>query len=78
MEGLPILILIAIGLVSGLVMSLVGASAVMVIVPCLNIILGHEMHIAIGVSLLVDVLASLAVGYTYWKHGNVELSQSLG
>jgi uncharacterized membrane protein YfcA len=77
MEGFLILILLAVGLASGLVMSLVGASAVMVIVPSLNILLGYGMHTAIGVSLLVDVLASLAVGYTYWKHGNVELSQGL-
>lgn len=77
MDSLLLLILVALGLISGLVMSLVGASAVMIIVPSLNIVLGYGMHTAIGVSLLVDVLASLAVGYTYWRHGNVELRQSL-
>jgi uncharacterized membrane protein YfcA len=65
------------GLASGLVMSLVGASAVMVIVPGLNLILSYSMHTAIGISLLVDVLASLAVGYAYWRHGNVDLRHSL-
>lgn len=77
MDGFLLLILVALGLASGLVMSLVGASAVMVIVPGLNIVLGYGIHTAIGVSLLVDVLASFAVGYTYWRHGNVELSQGL-
>ncbi len=50
------------GLASGLVMSLIGASAVMVIVPGLTIVLNYAMHKAIGVSLLVDVIASIAVG----------------
>lgn len=75
MEGLTILVMVAVGLTSGLLMSLVGASAVMIIVPGLTIALGFGMHMAIGVSLLVDVLASLAVGYAYWRYGNVEFSQ---
>lgn len=72
-----LLILVAVGLVSGLVMSLIGASAVMMIVPSLNLFLGYGMHTAIGVSLLVDVLASIAVGYAYWRHDNVELGQGM-
>jgi uncharacterized membrane protein YfcA len=74
---MQLLLMVAVGLLSGLVMSLVGASAVMVIVPALNLALGYGMHAAIGVSLLVDVIASLAVGYAYWRHGNVHLSQGL-
>jgi uncharacterized membrane protein YfcA len=58
-------------------MSLVGASAVMVIVPGLNLVLNYGIHTAIGISLLVDVLASFAVGYAYWKNGNVDLSHGL-
>jgi len=70
---LQLLLLVAVGLLSGLVMSLVGASAVMVIVPSLSLLFGYAMHLAIGVSLLVDVIASLVVGYAYWRHGNVDL-----
>ena len=78
MDGLILLLFqLVLGLASGLVMSLVGASAVMVIVPGLNIVLNYRIHTAIGVSLLVDVLASLAVGYAYWRNGNVELRQGL-
>lgn len=77
MDALLLLTLGAVGLASGLVMSLVGASAVMVIVPGLNVLLGYRIHTAIGVSLLVDVLASIAVGYMYWRRGNVDLSQGL-
>ena len=72
-----LLLMVAVGLMSGLVMSLVGASAVMVIVPSLSLAFGFGMHVAIGVSLLVDVIASLAVGYSYWRHGNVDLRQGL-
>lgn len=73
MDAASLIIILALGLASGLVMSFVGASAVMVVVPGLSIILGYGMHLSIGVSLLVDVLASLAIGYEYWRHGNVDL-----
>ncbi|MFQ6054163.1 MAG: sulfite exporter TauE/SafE family protein [Candidatus Bathyarchaeia archaeon] len=72
-----LLLMVAVGLLSGLVMSFVGASAVMVIVPSLNLAFGYGMHVAIGVSLLVDVIASLIVGAAYWRHGNVDLGQGL-
>jgi uncharacterized membrane protein YfcA len=77
MDALLLLTLGVVGLASGLVMSLVGASAVMVIVPGLNVLLGYGIHTAIGVSLLVDVIASIAVGYAYWRNGNVDLSQGI-
>ncbi len=77
MSGAFILTLVAIGLTSGIVMSLIGASAVMIIVPSLTMLLGYQMHMAIAVSLLVDVLASLAVGFSYWRHGNVDLFQGI-
>ena len=76
MDGvLALFYLGVLGLASGLMMSLVGSSAVMVIVPGLTIVLDYAMHKAIGVSLLVDVIASIAVGYAYWRHGNVDLRQ---
>lgn len=71
------LLMATLGLLAGLVMSLVGGSAVMVVVPVLNLAFGYGIHSAIGVSLLVDVIASLAVGYAYWRHGNVDLSHGL-
>jgi len=72
-----LLLMVTLGLLSGAVMSLIGASAVMVVVPSLSLALGYGMHVAIGVSLLVDVIASLAVGYAYWRHGNVDLRHGL-
>ena len=68
-----LLSLILIGVVAGLVTSLVGASGVMIIVPALNLLQGFPIHTSIGTSLLVDVIASLAVAYGYSRHGNVDL-----
>jgi uncharacterized membrane protein YfcA len=69
--------MIALGLMAGIVMSLIGASAVMLIVPFLNLFMKFSIHTAIGVSLLVDVISSIFVGYTYFRHGNVLLNQGL-
>jgi len=77
MDASSLIVILALGLASGLVMSLVGSSAVMVVVPGLSIILGYGMHMAIGISLLADVLASLAISYEYWRHGNVDLRHGL-
>ena len=76
MDGQLLVLQMAIGLASGVIMSLVGASAVMVIVPSLTLLLGYSMHVAIGVSLMVDVLASTVIGYSYWRHGNVDIGNS--
>lgn len=70
------LLLAVVGLLSGVIMSFIGASAVMIVVPSLSLI-GFTMHVSLGVSLLVDVLASIAVGYIYWKHRNIDLSGGL-
>ena len=68
-----LLSLVLIGLVGGLITSLVGASGVMVIVPVLNLLQGFTIHTCIGTSLMVDVIASLAVAYGYYRHGNIDL-----
>lgn len=76
MGGLSALLLILVGLVSGFVMSLIGASAVMIVVPSLNLLFSYGIHAAIGVSLMVDFIASIAVGYAYWRNGNVQIRQA--
>lgn len=77
LEPVTILTMIVLGLIAGLVMSLIGASAVMLIVPFLNLFMAVSIHTAIGVSLLVDVISSIFVGYTYFRYGNVSLNQGL-
>lgn len=67
-----ILAMILIGLVTGLMTGLTGASGVGVVVPMLTILLGFSIYEAIGTSLVVDIVASLAVTITYLKHGQVD------
>jgi uncharacterized membrane protein YfcA len=79
--SMPSLILIALflvlGLIIGIIMSLIGASGVMIIVPALNIIMGYSMPTAIGISLFVDVLASLTVGFVYFTKDRVDLRNAI-
>jgi uncharacterized membrane protein YfcA len=70
---LPYLILLGIGLVTGLTTGLTGASGVAVVVPLLSIILGLDVHEAIATSLIVDIIASLVIAYTYYRHGHLRV-----
>jgi len=63
--------LIGIGLVTGSVVGLTGASGVVVVVPLLSVLLGYSMHSAIGTSLFVDFITPLFVAWSYYKNGNV-------
>jgi uncharacterized membrane protein YfcA len=67
------LLAIFIGIVTGGITSLIGASGVMIVVPILTMLFKVSVHTAIGTSLFVDVIASLTVAYSYYKNGNIEL-----
>ena len=69
--------LIGIGLLTGSVVGLTGASGVVVVVPLLSVLLGFSMHSAIGTSLFVDVITSLFVAWSYYKNGNVNIKSGL-
>lgn len=66
-----LLLMLGIGLLTGVTTGLTGATGVVVVVPLLTMLLGFSIYEAIGTSLLVDVVASLAISLTYLKHGNV-------
>ena len=68
-----IIILLAIGLVTGTITAMSAGSGVMIVVPLLVLLLGFSIHQAIGISLLVDVIASLNVAYNYYRYGRVNL-----
>lgn len=68
---------ICIGVITGGITSLIGASGVMVIVPVLTMFYHVNAHTAIGTSLFVDVIASLTVSYTYFKNGNIEIKSGI-
>jgi uncharacterized membrane protein YfcA len=73
----PIWIEILIGLGTGLVVGITGASGVLLVVPLLTILMGVSMHTAIGTSLFVDVIASVIVTISYYRHGSVNLKAAL-
>ena len=68
-----IVILVLVGLLTGTVTAISAGSGVTVVVPLLTILLGYNMHAAIGTSLLVDVIASINVAYHYWRYGRIDL-----
>lgn len=69
--------LVIVGLVTGGITSLVGASAVTLIVPALTMLFHTDAHVAIGTSLLVDIVTSIIVAYNYHKQGHVRLKSGL-
>ena len=77
MSILAIIEIICVGLVTGTITSLIGASGVTVVVPALTLLFGINSHLAIGTSLLVDVITSIAVSIDYIKHKNVRLQASI-
>jgi uncharacterized membrane protein YfcA len=54
MNWLFIVALMVIGLCSGCVTGLIGASGILVVVPALTVVLGLSVHVALGTSLAVD------------------------
>ncbi len=68
-----IVILILIGLLTGTVTAISAGSGVTIIVPLLTILLQYTIHAAIGTSLLVDVIASIFVAYSYFRYGRIDL-----
>ena len=73
-----ILLYIAIGLVSGGLLGLIGTGAGLIIIPALVFFAHFHEKTAIGTSLtlLLPPVGLLAVA-TYWKHGDVNLTAAL-
>lgn len=73
-EWVLIVTIIVIGFIAGIITGLIGANGVMIIIPGLTL-LGYSAFDAIGASLFADTLASVAVAWTYYQNGNVNLKQ---
>lgn len=73
MNFLTVFLLILLGICSGGMTSLIGASGVMIVIPALSLGLQFTMQKAIGTSLMVDVIGSLAISFSYHKHGNLDI-----
>lgn len=77
MSELLYLLAIIMGILTGGITSLIGASGVMVVVPILALLFGVSTHMAIGTSLFVDVIASVTVAYNYYKNDNTDLRSGI-
>ncbi len=62
-----------VGLGAGVITGLIGASAVGFVVPMLVVVMNVDPYVAIGISLAIDVVASLFASNTYFNHGNLDL-----
>jgi uncharacterized membrane protein YfcA len=47
------------------------------VVPLCTMLLGMPIHLAIEVSLIVDVIASIAVSTTYYRYGSLDILSGL-
>ncbi|HOP01662.1 MAG TPA: sulfite exporter TauE/SafE family protein [Flexilinea sp.] len=74
---MQIVYLIMIGLITGCVVGLTGASGVVVVVPLLTVLMGFPVHMAIGTSLFIDTITPLFVAWSYYKSGNINLKAGL-
>lgn len=77
MTLINIVLMVIIGIFTGVVTGLTGSSGVMVVVPLLNMVLDYPIHDAIGTSLMVDIIAPFAIAFSYYRHGNIDLRSGI-
>ena len=77
MTPIELILMALIGIETGIVTGLTGASGVMDVIPLLSMLLGFGMKECIAISLFVDALVSLSISYTYYKHGNIDLKSGM-
>ncbi|HXC03925.1 MAG TPA: sulfite exporter TauE/SafE family protein [Bacteroidia bacterium] len=78
METSTVLILLLVGLASGMLSGMVGVGGGIIIVPCLVYFLGYSQHTAQGTSLAVLLLpAGILAVANYYKSGYVNIYSTL-
>lgn len=72
------LLFVAVGLVSGGLISLIGTGAGLVIIPALVYFAHFSQKTAVGTSLILLLPPlGLFAAYEYWRHGNVNIRAAL-
>ncbi|MDY6892134.1 MAG: sulfite exporter TauE/SafE family protein [Chloroflexota bacterium] len=74
---ITIVVILIIGAAAGVVTGIMGGSGVVVVVPALTLLLGFEAQVAIGTSLLINVIAALVTAFVYYRHGNLYVRPAL-
>ena len=77
MDILSITVLIILGLTVGLVISLIGVSGSVFVIPILILFYSTPIHSAIGTSLLVDMIGATIVALSFFRKGRVDLNASI-
>jgi uncharacterized membrane protein YfcA len=73
-----LLILVAVGIVTGIMAGMLGIGGAIIMVPALVFILGFSQHMAQGTSLAVMLPPiGIIATYNYWKAGEVNLKYAL-
>jgi uncharacterized membrane protein YfcA len=70
-------VLVVMGIFSGVVSGMTGASGVMVMIPLLTTFFGFPIVVAVGTSLMADVISSGPISYTYHKNKNLDIKTGL-
>jgi uncharacterized protein len=75
---MQILIVLALGLVVGVLVGLLGIGGGVVLVPAMVYLLGYDQHLAQGTSLFI-LLPPIGLGALreYWKNGDVDLKAGI-
>jgi len=69
---------ILIGLFTGAITGVTGASGVLIVVPILTTLFDMPLQVVLGTSLLVDVIATILISYTYARNKNVDIKKVFG
>ena len=65
--------LILLGLFIGGITGITGASGVLILVPILSTFFNLSLPVILGISLSVDIIASIGVSYTYFRSHNLDI-----
>jgi len=72
-----VIIYILIGLIVGGITGITGSSGVLVLIPIFTTFFDIPLHVVLGTSLFVDVIASSSVSYSYYRAKNIDIKESL-
>jgi uncharacterized protein len=67
---------IILGFITGAITGITGASGVLIVVPVLSTFFDFPLHVVLGTSLLVDVIASIVVAFAYWRNKHVDIKNT--
>jgi hypothetical protein len=74
---IEIVTILLIGASAGVFTGIMGGSGVVVVVPMLTLFLSFDPHMAIGTSLLINIIAAVVTSFIYYRHRNIYIKPAL-